>query len=135
MGLVFSPPSRSEAPRRMKQRGICSDQILTSSRSRRMSYLLRASLLFQWAQLTYKPNMIPRRKSWASPRAHSLSNITHQGPSLNWRCMVLRGANDQYKDPLLLALRSFPEPLKASTRRPYGACYSHATYSWISRSS
>ena len=115
-----------------------------SSRSRYVSEHLEASLLFEWAHLIYNPNMGLRQKPCAhgpkkkaSGLAPSPHLIRHHYPDslLNRSCAALLDANNKYKDHFLLVQGPFPEPPKAPTGKPSGACYSCTTYNWIAWSS
>ena len=105
-----------------------------SSRSWHASRNLEVPLLCHWAQLIHKPDRGPRRKPWASPRAHISSDVTYPGLLHTRSCTTLWDASYRYKYPSLLAQGLFPEPLKTPIWKPLGARYSCATYSWIVRS-
>ena len=51
--------------------GICSGPILTFVKIMTCVQTLEAPLLFQWAHLTYKPDISSRGKPQVSPRAHN----------------------------------------------------------------
>ena len=95
-----------------------------SLRSWHVSYRLETPLLCQWAQLIYKPNMSPKRKPRASPRAHIWLKITYPNSLLNQSCATLWGLQQSVQG-------SFPVLPKATTQRTSEACYSCAAYSWM----
>jgi len=105
-----------------------------------MSKPLEASFLYLRAQLTCKSDIGPRRKPQASLRAHVWPEITLPDPLLTLTVWLsgtptstTRILPYQYKYHFLLAQGLFLEPPKIPTRRPSGARYSCATYSWIAR--
>jgi len=143
MGLVRSPPSHSETPRRGGRGGICNGQILTLIKIMICVRTLEASLLCQWAQLTYKPNMglrrrplahRPKKKGSGLAWAHIWSDITHAGPLLNWSCVTLRNAKTltgRLSEALLLlrclqldnTISSIRGSSYVARSSPYSKCY------------
>jgi len=87
-----------------------------SSRSRHVCHCLETSLLCQWAQLTYRPNLGPKRKNPASPWVYIWLDITYRIHYLIGVVQLSENSNNLYRDPF----RSYPklrceDPLKPTT--------------------
>ena len=104
----------------------CSGQILTFVKIMTCIWILGGSTsLPVWDQLTYKSDEGTKRKPWVSPWTHIRSEITQLNLSSS------PGRQQSIHDQVLSGQKSFPEPPRAPTWRPSGACYSRITYSWI----